>query len=105
LAVCLHLHHAPKPFSKEETAMTLENTHRGGGDFGTMMTMSFAVARVDEETTRLHVECVKHRDTDPFAQAEYMQTSCNSLKEFLRGIESDFDAIETAQRCPELRPT
>jgi hypothetical protein len=60
--VCLH--HSAKAFSREEQAMTLENTHRGSGDFGAMATMSYAVVRTNADTTRLHVECVKHRDTD-----------------------------------------
>ena len=60
--VCLH--HAGKPFSKEEQEITLENSHRGSGDFGAMMTMSYAVVRTNIDTTRLHVECVKHRDTE-----------------------------------------
>lgn len=58
----LCLHHSSKNFSTEKSQMTLENSHRGTGDFGAMASMSFAVKRIDAGRTLLHIENVKSRD-------------------------------------------
>jgi len=57
-------HHSPKTFAKENV-MTLENAFRGTGDIGAMLATAWAIKRIDENQTIIHIDNVKPRDFQP----------------------------------------
>jgi hypothetical protein len=57
------IHHSAKSFEKE-TSMTLENTLRGSGDIGAMLSNAYGVKQLVPEKNLIHVECLKGRDLD-----------------------------------------
>ena len=57
------VHHAPKSF-EQANAMTLENTVRGSGDIGAMLSNAYGIRQLVKETNLIHVECLKGRDLD-----------------------------------------
>lgn len=58
-------HHAPKSFA-EATTMSLENMLRGSGDLAAMISNAFGIAKVNKETTEIHVESLGQRDDDEY---------------------------------------
>ena len=55
------IHHSPKGFAKENF-MSLENTLRGTGDIGAMVSCCWSVRQIDKEHNRIFVDNVKARD-------------------------------------------
>lgn len=58
-------HHAPKSFAEAKT-MSLENMLRGSGDLAAMLSNAFGIAKVNRETTELHIESLGQRDDDEY---------------------------------------
>jgi hypothetical protein len=58
-------HHAPKSFA-EAKMMSLENMLRGSGDLAAMISNAFGIAKVDKETTEIHIESLGQRDDDEY---------------------------------------
>jgi hypothetical protein len=57
------IHHSPKAFGSANH-MTLENVLRGSGDIGAMLSVCWGVSKIDDEKSRIFVQCVKNRDFD-----------------------------------------
>ena len=55
------IHHSPKGFAKE-TFMSLENTLRGTGDIGAMVSCCWSVRQIEKEHNQIFVDNVKARD-------------------------------------------
>jgi hypothetical protein len=60
----LAAHHSPKTFAKD-TIMTLENTLRGSGDIGAMLSTAYGVKQLDKDSNIIHIENIKPRDFQP----------------------------------------